>query len=297
MRRCVTHFLSWNKGALQSQSHRSFSDSVDLAYQEFPSILSAQPKAPLVIIHGLLGSATNWRTIAQKPEFGQNRRVFAVDLRNHGSSPHDETMNYTVMSNDIVRFLDKHSIDKAVILGHSLGGRTAMATALRHPDRLEKLVVVDIAPYNYNRDGHVSWKSVNNVVTALQSVDVSQVRDRNHADRLLQDLIPDKGVRSFALQNLVLENDQYRWRVNLDAIEKAMPGLSHFKYEELPPFDKPTLFIGGGRSDYILPEHHPIIKTLFPQADIQTIPNAGHWVHVEAPQPFAKLVDSFLQQN
>jgi pimeloyl-ACP methyl ester carboxylesterase len=240
----------------------------------------------LAILHGLFGSGRNWASIAQR--LAARRRVICFDLRNHGASAWTGGMQYGEMAEDVLAMLDERGYRPAALLGHSMGGKAAMAAALRDPDMVERLVAVDIAPVAYP-PRHLS------LVRAMRQLDLTGIERRSEADRLLAPAVPDAAERGFLLQNLVFENGRARWRLNLEAIERAMPDLVGFPaMPDNAVYRGPALFVGGGRSDYLLPEHEPEIRRLFPQARIERIENAGHWVHAEQPAAFLEVVEPFL---
>lgn len=241
---------------------------------------------PVAILHGLFGSGRNWASIAQL--LAVRRPVVAFDLRNHGASAWAGGMEYGEMAEDVLAMLDERGYRRAALLGHSMGGKAAMMAALRDPDMVERLVVVDIAPVAY-RPHHLG------LVQAMRGLDLTGIKRRGEADAALVAAVPDAAERAFLLQNLLFDGDQVRWRLNLEAIDRAMPQLAGFP--AVPAggvYDGPALFVAGGRSDYLLPEHEPAVRRLFPQARIVRIPDAGHWVHVEQPQVFFEFVEGFL---
>lgn len=233
---------------------------------------------PVVILHGLLGSSSNWRSISRR--LAAHRRVIALDLPNHGASPHVERMSYPDMAADVRAFLDAQAIDKALVIGHSMGGKTAMRLALDAPQRIERLVVVDIAP-GVSHHEHLPW------LRAMASLDLARVTRRADADAMLAHAIPDAALRAFLLQNLVSTAAGFAWRINLQGIEKSLPALLDFPLPApLQPFTGPALFLRGAASDYVRSEDEGRIRALFPGAEIVTIPGAGHWVHAEQPERF-----------
>jgi len=240
---------------------------------------------PLVILHGLLGSARNWTAIAK--QLGESARVFALDLRNHGRSPWAEAMGLNAMAGDVAAFIERHELRPATVVGHSLGGKVAMRLALTRPSLVDRLVVVDVAPVAYRH-------SFGGYIEALQRVDLSVLRRRSEADQALQGAIPEPGIRSFLLQNLVQSDAGFSWRINLAALADNMSGLMGFPVEAAAAFRGPTLFLAGGRSDYIGPEHDALIAQLFPQARHAVIEDAGHWVHAERPAEFLDQLHRFL---
>jgi esterase len=254
--------------------------TLELAYDGFGD---AGP--PVVILHGLLGSARNWTSIAK--ELATTHRVFALDLRNHGRSPWADTMSFDEMAGDVAAFIGAHDLSPADVIGHSLGGKVAMRLALTRADLVERLVVVDVAPVAY---GH----SFAPFIEAIQAVDLAAVQRRADADLQLQRAIGDPAIRNFLMQNLVKTDPGFVWRVNLEALAANMPQLLGFPQPEDAAYHGPTLFIAGGRSPYIQAEHRPLIARLFPAARHAVIEGAGHWVHAERPAAFLEQVRRFL---
>jgi len=256
---------------------------LELAFSEFGQ------GEPLAILHGLFGSGRNWATIAKR--LGESRRVLALDLRNHGSSPWADDMGYAQMAEDVTAIFATQGIEATDLIGHSMGGRTAMVLALTRPQLVRKLVVVDIPPAASSR-GHLSY------VRAMRGLDLGQVTRRKEADDLLAEAVPDVATRMFLLQNLVPEENRgLRWRINLAAIESAMDDLTDFPhFGSDARFEGPTLFVTGAKSDYVRPEHRPEIERLFPNARTVEIADAGHWVHAEQPESFLDAVSTFLDE-
>ncbi|MEM9009825.1 MAG: alpha/beta fold hydrolase [Pseudomonadota bacterium] len=238
---------------------------------------------PLLIAHGLFGSARNWNTVAKR--LAERRQVVAVDMRNHGQSFWSAETGYAPMAEDLGRVMQDlgPTVD---LLGHSMGGKAAMMLALGGQARLGKLIVADIAPVGY---GH----SHADHVAAMQGVDLSAVERRSDADRQMAAAVPDRAVRAFLLQSLDIGEDGTRWRLNLEALGAGMADLVGWPAVE-GRHDGPTLFLRGGRSDYVGPEHAPAIHAQFPGAEIQEIADAGHWLHAEAPDAFVAAVEAFL---
>ncbi len=242
---------------------------------------------PVIILHGLFGTLDNWQTLARK--LGEQFTVYLVDQRNHGRSPHDPEHTYTALAEDLHHFMESHWMFKAHIIGHSMGGKTAMTFAKLYPDMVDKLVVVDIAPKAY-AGGHEE------IFRALQSVDLPNISARSDADEQLQQRIPEKSIRQFLLKNLSRDKDGgYRWKMNLAAL------WDHYKdVLQMPlaghPFEGDTLFIRGEKSNYILDEDQPLLANEFPGSQLKTIPGAGHWVHAEAPGQLLGLLEQFLSQ-
>lgn len=242
---------------------------------------------PLVILHGLLGAGGNWHTLSAKT-FGAAYHVLAVDQRNHGRSPHDPVHDYPSMAADLLELLDARGLDRVHLMGHSMGGKTAMYFALHHPERVDKLIVVDIAPRDYEA-------SHRGILDALRALDPADYDSRQAVDDALAEAVPDWGVRQFLLKNLDYGPDgRYRWKMNLDALDANYARIND-AVESARTFEGPTCFIRGQRSDYVRDGDLPLIRRLFPNTDVVTIPKAGHWVHAEAPKPFAEVVMGFLE--
>lgn len=258
-----------------------------LHYRYFPCDSADGP--PLVILHGLFGSRNNWSAVARR--FAQKRDVYAPDLRNHGDSPHSDRMTLADLAGDVGEFLDRENLPRAHLLGHSLGGKVAMQRAFDAPDRLDKLVVVDIAPRRYP-PRHES------IFAAIDAIDAGRPADRREAEALIEPVITDQASRLFLLTNLSPgEHGRMQWRVNTRAIRANYEAISAPpEVEAGAAHPGPTLFIRGGQSPYIGDDDEALIQTWFPNAQIQSL-DAGHWVHVDAPEAFVALVDDFLQTN
>ena len=239
----------------------------------------------LIILHGLLGSSDNWHSFGQR--FGVRFHTFILDARNHGRSPHSDSFNYQVMAEDVVEFMKQQNITSAALLGHSMGGKTAALTALLYPELVAKLIVVDIAPRSY-KTHH------DQVFEALTSINLNNFRYRKDIDEALTMKIPEISVRQFLMKNLARdETGSFRWKMNLDVIEKNYSQIN----QELPQdrqFKKPTLFIRGGKSNYIQMDDVRLIGELFPSSEIITIKDAGHWIHIDAPDEFSGIIFDFL---
>ena len=241
---------------------------------------------PIIILHGLFGTLDNWQTVGK--QLAEHYSVFLIDQRNHGRSPHTDKIDYPSMAQDLYQFMETQWVYKAYIMGHSMGGKTAMQFALNHPDMVEKLIVVDIAPKAY-KGGH------QDIFDALTSLDLEKIESRSEADEILKAQIEDTGIRQFLLKNLTRNKEGgYQWKMNLPILVQDYPKLLAEPHAETP-FEKPSLFIRGGKSEYILEEDTVLIHELFPEASIKTVPEAGHWVHAEAPDHLMKLVTEFLK--
>jgi pimeloyl-ACP methyl ester carboxylesterase len=241
-------------------------------------------RPPLLIAHGLFGSARNWGALARR--LAEGRRVLVPDMRNHGASPRDARHDYPALAADLAAVIAAHG-GRMDVLGHSMGGKAAMALALLHPGAVGRLVVADIAPVAY---GHTQMP----LVAAMRGLDLGGVASRAEADRRLAATVPDPAVRAFLLQSLDLKAaGGPAWRLNLDALGANMPAI--LGWPDLPgPYAGPALFLAGGASDYVRPEHREAIRALFPAARLARIPGAGHWLHADRPEAFAAAVAAFL---
>lgn len=235
----------------------------------------SQPK--LLIAHGLFGSARNWGVVSKR--LSDIRQVTAVDMRNHGVSPWFQTQSYTDMAGDLAAVLPQ----KSDVLGHSMGGKAAMVMALKYPDKINKLVVADIAPVTY---AHTQIGPID----AMRGVNLSDISSRGDVLAQMQGLEP--GVPEFLTQSLDMK--EKRWRMNLEVLATEMDKIIGFP-EVTGQFDGPTLFLSGANSDYVRPEHRTRIKALFPAAKFAKIPGAGHWLHAEKPREFEAAVRAFLE--
>lgn len=241
---------------------------------------------PLIILHGLFGSARNWRAIAKGLANGY--RVWTVDLRNHGDSPWHDDMSYEAMAGDVQALMDRHGLQGATVMGHSMGGKTAMTLALMQPQLVGRLIVVDIAPVRRPPD-------LRSYVRAMAEIDLSAVRRRAEVGEMLAPEVEDRSVRAFLLQNLVMADGAPRWRLNLDAIDRQMETIGGFPAHLLDrQYRGPTHFITGALSAYVKPEHRDLVLELFPATTMSVIAGAGHWVHAERPESFLRVVRRFL---
>ncbi|PKM11015.1 MAG: alpha/beta hydrolase [Gammaproteobacteria bacterium HGW-Gammaproteobacteria-3] len=252
-----------------------------LVFEEF----GQADKPPLVILHGFLASARNWRRIAG--QLASEFHVYAPDLRNHGASPHDPVLDYPAMACDLLAFLDARKIASTALLGHSMGGKVSMWFALHYPERVARLVVADIAPITYTQ-------GFDTIIGALKNLPLTQISSRQHADDLLAQTLPEQSFRQFLLQNMILTDGRYRWRIDLDIIGRAAHAITGFPdTETLLPFSDNALFIAGANSDYL---DERAIRPLFPKASVITIADAGHWLHVEQPAEFIQSVAAFCRR-
>ena len=251
----------------------------------------------LIILHGLLGSSDNWHTVAKA--LSDKRRVYALDARNHGRSPHDPVFTYQAMAEDVREFMRSEGIEGATVMGHSMGGKTAMMLALdrpeaqvahpgsRIPNPVSSCIIIDIAPKPM-KPGH------DEIFEAMRSVDLSAVRFRKDVDEALAGRIPNATTRQFILKNLKVGDDgSFEWKLNLNAIFRSYNEVNR-DIESAKPFTGPALFIRGAKSRYILDEDLEKIQELFPHSRLETIPDAGHWAHADAPEAFMTRVRDFL---
>jgi len=244
---------------------------------------------PLLILHGLFGSSDNWQTLGKR--FAEHHTVILMDLRNHGRSPHRPRHTYPEMAEDLEAFLDERHIHQCSILGHSMGGKAAMQAALFYPERIEKLVVVDMAPRAYSGGHEVIFQ-------AMRGLPIGNLSSRKEAEARLLEQIPEKGIVRFLMKNLSRsQHNGFEWKFNLDVLYRDYSAILAAVEETGEPFTGETLFIGGGRSDYIQAEDEEEIKRLFPLAKISRIPEAGHWVHAEQPDLLYRQVRAFLAGN
>lgn len=239
----------------------------------------------LLIFHGLFGQSDNFGTLAK--QFAEHYTTHTVDLRNHGRSFHSDDMSFDAMADDILNYLNFHRIDECYLLGHSLGGRSVIEFSYKHPQKVEKLIIADMAPKAYppHHQG---------ILKALNSIDFDSIEKRSDAENVLKLYIPEVGVRQFLLKNIYIKDDgKYAFRFNLKTLTE--------KYNEMVggnltdgKFEKPSLFLRGEKSNYILDEDLEMIKSHFPLAEIKTISKAGHWLHAENPEEFLHEVVDFL---
>lgn len=253
---------------------------MDLNYRETGS------GEPLIILHGLFGSSDNWQSFAK--QLSNDFHILSPDQRNHGESFHDNDHNYKTMAEDLNRFYKKQDIEKAHVMGHSMGGKTAMKFALENPNKVDKLVIVDIAPKKY--PVHHDY-----IIEAMCALDIKKYERRKNVDKALSDEIPNKAVRQFLLKNLERrDNGKLKWKINLPVLKKNLKNISE-EINSSQPFDGPALFIAGELSDYVKSSDEPGIKSLFPNANITYLKNTGHWIHAEAPDKFLQTVSFFLK--
>jgi esterase len=239
---------------------------------------------PLVLLHGIFGSSDNWLTQARM--LSAHFRTYAVDMRNHGHSPHDDVFDYPAMVADILEFIETHNIIDPVLIGHSMGGKAAMNFAVAHPEKLQKLVVVDIAPKAYSMAHYV-------ILEGLQAVPINEITSREEADAALARFVDEPDVRQFLLKNLQRKPEGgFKWKLNLTAVADNIHKIG-LDLQFPGKFEKPTLFVRGERSNYVKDEDFERIHEVFPAANIETM-DTGHWLPAEKPKEFVGLVERWL---
>ena len=239
---------------------------------------------PLIILHGLLGSLDNWQTLAKR--WGEDFHVFTVDQRNHGQSPHNEEMNYHLLSGDLLEFIREHNIESPVILGHSMGGKTAMSFAFEHPEKITGLIVVDISPRHYAVHHQ-------EILDALASVDFNTMHDRKTIQDHLMARIGNMAIVMFLTKNVYWRTDnELGYRFNLEALRDNIATISSWPFEH-EQYSRPTLFVRGSNSNYISDNEESIQKH-FPNATLLTVHGAGHWVHAEKPDELYNIVKGYM---
>ncbi len=255
----------------------------------------------MIILHGLYGSADNWITVARK--FASRFTVYLIDLRNHGRSPHSSEHSYPLMANDIDELVSNERIEKAYILGHSMGGKVAMLYSAMHPEKVSGLIIVDIGPGGYANLSEYSSQVIGhlNIVNTMLAVDLSNFTTRTEIENELAKTIKDQNTRQFIMKNIERRKDySFTWKLNVDAISRALPAMMGpipldkiLGDKQLAEF--PVLFVKGEYSNYISPDQVALLLKYFPGAQIKIVPGANHWVHSDQPGAFMKILDDFLQ--
>jgi len=240
----------------------------------------------LVLLHGFLGSSVNLHKMAKSP-LGDYCRVYAADARNHGRSPRAEPFTYAAMAEDVLALMDHLALEQAILMGHSMGAKTAMTVAMLEPERVRGLIVVDMAPRAYTPHHGP-------ILDALSGVNLAACATRTDVDDALARALPDAGLRAFLLQNLERSPEGFQWRIPLDLLQRDYYRVTEALIDG-PPYSGPTLFVRGERSSYIRDEDENLIYLHFPAADIVTIGGASHWVHVDAPDALNRVVENFLR--
>ncbi len=240
---------------------------------------------PIFILHGVFGSGDNWLSLAKSLE---RHTCYLIDQRNHGQSPHSDSLNYEVMAEDLNDLMEAEGLESVVVMGHSMGGKVAMTFGAKYPHRVDRLIVVDIAPRHY--PPHHS-----DIFDAFASVDVRNLQSRKEAEQQMAKQIHDEGVRLFILKNLQRTREGFSWKLNLKAIKENANAIGAALPDDYS-FEGPTLFIGGEKSAYILEEDQVDIQHHFPHAQVVHLKDAGHWVHADQPDALRQLIDKFLSQ-
>tara|TARA_B100000676_G_C17903997_1_gene746213 strand:- start:124 stop:915 length:792 start_codon:yes stop_codon:yes gene_type:complete len=238
----------------------------------------------ILLLHGLFGSSSNWLTVGAR--LADRYRVIIPDIRNHGNSPQSSQMSYEEMCEDIIELVDKLEISKFILLGHSMGGKIAMQIALTCPERIDGLGVVDMAPVKYAHH-------FDRIFRGFNSVDLKQLKNRDEADHQMSKNIPESDIRQFLLKNLIKTHSGWKWRLNLKSLDDNQNLITGFSPPKMK-YKGPSWFLHGTKSDYLLPEHEPLIFKYFPRAQICPIKGASHWVHSEKPDLFWNCMERFL---
>ncbi|MFA5974054.1 MAG: alpha/beta fold hydrolase [Lentimicrobiaceae bacterium] len=242
---------------------------------------------PAIILHGLFGQSDNWVTVGRR--IADQFHVYIPDQRNHGQSPHTSLHSFPAMADDLAGFIEEHKIENPVLIGHSMGGKVAMTYALENPGNVNKLVVIDISPRRYpERVAHTQ------IISQMMGIDLEKITTRGEVEKILESRIPEPRVRMFIMKNLYYKmQGKLAWRLNLETINQSMDMLFDSIQSE-SQYKGPTLFIRGGKSDYVPDVDFPLIKSMFPEAIIKTIPGASHWIHADAPEELCVLLSDFL---
>ena len=239
---------------------------------------------PLIFLHGIFGSSDNWLTHSRK--LSARYRTYALDMRNHGQSPHDSAFDYPSMASDVVGFIDQHKIENPVLIGHSMGGKVAMNVAVAHPERLSKLIVVDIAPKEYDMRHYT-------ILEGLLAIPIHEISTRDEADEALAAYVEEPDVRMFLLKNLQRKPEGgFKWKLNLEAIAANIDNIG-LDLQAAGTFNKPTLFLRGAQSNYVRDEDLNRIREVFPAAEVETF-QTGHWLPAEDPDRFVAKVGEWV---
>lgn len=262
---------------------------MELHFQKYPEQAAAPVgQTPVIIIPGLFGSTSNWRSFAR--DLSSDHPVYVIDQRNHGRSPHAKTQSYHDMATDLLAFIEQHAFDKVILCGHSMGGKTAMTFSLLYPERVEKLLVLDIAPVTYTHS-HAPF------LEELMKVDLHSLNSRREADKALAGAIPELATRMFLLQSLTGSPGKYHWRINLPVLHEYMAEIVSFP-QSLSEHSSGVacLFVMGSLSDYVVPEYYPEIEQKFKNVEYAQIADAGHWLHADQPKSLLIAVREFLKK-
>lgn len=238
----------------------------------------------MVILHGLFGSSDNWQSVAKR--IAEHYKVYLVDQRNHGKSFHSDEFSYDLMVSDLNNLIEKEGLDDFILLGHSMGGKTAMGYAMDHPEKINKLIVADIGPIKYQVHHDL-------ILTALNEAWNAELNSRKQAEEIISKYIEHPSIRQFLLKNLHwVEKGKLGWKINIPVLSRTILEISEWG-EQIEDIDIPTLFIRGGKSEYIREADIPVIEEKFHDVRIETMPDSGHWVHAEQPDEFYNIVMQF----
>lgn len=240
---------------------------------------------PLIILHGLFGASDNWLTLGKR--FAEDFKVYIIDQRNHGQSFHADEFSYEAMATDLKRFIDSKNIEKPHVLGHSMGGKTAMTFATTHPELVDKLIVADIGPQSYPVH-HAT------ILKGLFSIDMGNTKSRKEADEQLAKYIPEMGIRQFLLKNLTRSGNSFAWKINLSVIAQEIEQIGK-GLNQNTSYNQSALFVRGEKSDYIKDSDVNLIHSIFTKCKLETIAGAGHWLHAEKPQEFYDITINYLK--
>lgn len=240
---------------------------------------------PLIILHGLFGSSDNWLTLGRR--FAEDFKVYIIDQRNHGQSFHAEDFSYEAMATDLKQFIDSKNIENPHVLGHSMGGKTAMTFATTYPELVDKLIVADIGPKSY--PVHHAF-----ILKGLFSIDLQNTKSRKEADEQIAAYIPEMGIRQFLLKNLTRSGDTFAWKINLSVIAREIEQIGK-GLNQNASYGKSALFIRGEKSDYIKDSDVNLIHSIFTNSGLETIAGAGHWLHAERPNEFFDIAINYLK--
>jgi pimeloyl-ACP methyl ester carboxylesterase len=246
--------------------------------------------SPVVFCHGLFGQGKNWTGIAKA--LADEHRVVLVDMPDHGESPRSERFDYLRSADQVAELLTELLTEPATVVGHSMGGKVAMLLALRHPELVERLAVVDVSPVAYPHS-----EEFTGYIAAMRAIDLDTLQDRRQADAALQDAVPSQMVRGFLLQSLRREGETWRWLLNLDLLGRDLDAITGWPGDAvagLAPYEGPVLWVGGADSGYVGERNVEAMDALFPHNRRVTVKNAGHWVHSEQPQVFVEVLRRFL---
>ncbi|XP_018561000.1 protein ABHD11 isoform X1 [Anoplophora glabripennis] len=297
--KCVTS--TCHKVHLRLVSSTGALEPVQLSYATYESTVGLPGQAPpLVIMHGLFGSKGNWNSLCKvyQQKTNPERKIIAIDARNHGDSPHNDNHTYAHMAADIKALLDQLHLEKVALMGHSMGGRTVMLFALKYPELVDRLIIADISPVRTSPQLDSTPPLFQAMENVNLPIDVSLSKARTLVDTQLSKTIPDKSLRAFLLTNLVQrENRSYDWRINIPVLVSCFNNIANFPLVNDVQCTAPVLFLGGGNSDYIQKSDFPKILKFFPNAELKFIEGAGHWLHSEKPAEFLQLTLEFLNRK